>query len=129
MKISSAAANTITSRLKDVATKIKLIGEQVNYNTPNNPDPNNTTTVAWASDVLSSGVFVNNSSSLSLDEDLIFTVSFPSGTKEIRVQSAQLISATDDLLATADIDGNVTYSGQGLFTLTDFTLLFNFDFI
>lgn len=129
MKISSTAANTITSRLKDVATKIKLIGEQENYDTPNNPDPNDTTTVAWVSDVLSSGVFVNNSASLSLDEDLIFTVNFPSGTKEIRVESAQLISATDDLLATADIDGNVTYSGQGLFTLTDFTLLFNFDFI
>lgn len=129
MKISSAAAQTITSRFKDVATKIKLIGQQEVYNTPNNPNPNDTTISAWESDVLSSGVFVTNSSSFGLDEELIFTVAFPFGTKQISIQSAQLISSTNDLLATADIDGNVTYSGEGLFTLTAFTILFNFDFI
>jgi hypothetical protein len=119
MKISSTAAQTITSRFADVATKLKLIGTITN----------GSGTTAYASDVLSSGVFVTNSSSFSLDEELIFTINFPSGTIEISIDSAQLISSDDQVLATADIDGDVKYSGAGSFTLTDFTILFNFDFI
>ena len=119
------AASVITSRLASGIDKIKLNGVREYYNTPLNPDPEDTTQEAWSSDI-EVGTFATNSASVSLSQNLVFQIEFPTGTKEIFINNAELLTnSSETSMVLADIPGNISYTGAGEFTLTDFTILFS----
>ena len=124
IRIDTAAMQAITTRFLTQATKIQLEGTREYYNDPLNPDPEDTSTESWVSSALTPS-FSNQSTEFNLTSDLVFTISFPANTKEIFIDTANLLNLSDTALIKAEIPGTVSYTGAGEFTLTEFAVAFN----
>jgi len=119
---------TNPSATSNVANNIKLVG------TRNYTEGGNNYVEDWESEVSAIEFTVpqiqtGDTLVAQLATDITFSITFPTGTTSIVFNTAQLVDPTDrDIVYVAATIGdgtNITYTGVGEFTITDFDIEFN----